>query len=38
MCEVVKVTHSSVVVGSDLYVKRVGLSYKIIESLCGKND
>lgn len=38
MYEVVKVAHSSIGVGSDLYVKRVGLSYKVIEGLCGKDD
>lgn len=38
MYEVIKVAHSSVGAGSDLYVKRVELSYKAVESLCGKND
>lgn len=38
MYEVVKVAHSSVGAGSDLYVKRVELSYIAVESLCGKND
>jgi len=36
--EVIKVAHSSVGAGSDLYVKRVELTYKAVESLCGKND
>jgi len=38
MYEVIKVAHSSVGGGSDLYVKRVELSHKAVESLCGKND
>lgn len=38
MYEVIKVAHSSVGAGSDLYVKRVELNYKAVESLCSRND
>lgn len=38
MYEVIKVAHSSVGAGSDLYVKRVALTYKAVEGLCGRSD
>lgn len=38
MYEVIKVAHSSLGGGSDLYVKRIGLSYKAVGNLCDKND
>lgn len=38
MYEVVKIAHSSVRAGSDLYVKRVEITHEAVENLCCKSD
>ena len=38
MFEVVKVAHSSMGHGSDLYVRLVGLTFEVVGNLCSRGD